>query len=145
MKVAGGGFEQCCNAQGVVDTESMLILAPHVTQVANDKEQVEPMVAKIQALPEGLNQPEALLADTGYFSERNVQACQGAKIVPLIAVGRARRTIRTGAAVSRSRCRCAPRRAKSNRRGTRSRRRPVVPPTRYASRRWSPCSASSSR
>jgi transposase len=88
MKVAGGGFEQCYNAQGVVDTESMLILAPHVTQAANDKEQVEPMVAKIQALPAGLNQPETLLADAGYFSEQNVQACQAAKIEPLIAVGR---------------------------------------------------------
>ena len=31
MKVAGGGFEQCYNAQGVVDTDSMLVIAPHVT------------------------------------------------------------------------------------------------------------------
>jgi hypothetical protein len=53
MKVAGGGFEQCYNAQAVVDTESMLVMAPHVTQAGNDKEQVEPMVARIQALPEG--------------------------------------------------------------------------------------------
>jgi transposase len=67
MKVAGGGFEQCYNAQAVVDTESMLILAPYVTQATNDKEQVEPMVAKMQANPAGLNQPETLLADTGYF------------------------------------------------------------------------------
>jgi hypothetical protein len=57
MKVAGGGFEQCYNAQAVVDTESMLVLAPHVTQAGNDKEQVEPMVERMQALPEGLNQP----------------------------------------------------------------------------------------
>lgn len=42
----------------------------------------------IQALPEGLDQPERLLADTGYFSEKNVQACQAARIEPLIAVGR---------------------------------------------------------
>jgi len=88
MKVAGGGFDQCYNAQGVVDTESMLVVAPHVTQAGNDKEQVEPMVAKIQSLPEGLNQPEALLADTGFFSEKNVEVCHAAKIQPLIAVGR---------------------------------------------------------
>jgi len=88
MKVAGGGFEQCYNAQGAVDTESMLVIAPHVTQAANDKEQVEPMVTKIQSLPEGLNQPETLLADTGFFSEKNVATCQAAKINPLIAVGR---------------------------------------------------------
>ena len=47
MKVAGGGFEQCYNAQAVVDTETMLILAPHVTQAGNDKEQVGPMVKKV--------------------------------------------------------------------------------------------------
>jgi len=88
MKVAGGGFEQCYNAQAVVDAQSMLVMAPHVTQAGNDKEQVEPMVARIAALPEGLNQPEHLLADTGFFSERNVERCQDAGIEPLIAVGR---------------------------------------------------------
>jgi transposase len=88
MKVAGGGFEQCYNAQATVDTESMLILIPHVTQATNDKEQVEPMVEKMQTNPEGLNQPETLLADTGYFSQKNVTACIEAKITPLIAVKR---------------------------------------------------------
>lgn len=88
MKVAGGGFEQCYNAQAVVDTESMLVINPHVTQAGNDKEQVEPMLARIQALPEGLNRPERLLADTGFFSEHNVQCCQDAGVEPLIAVGR---------------------------------------------------------
>jgi transposase len=88
MKMAGGGFEQCYNAQAVVDTESMLVMVAHVTAAGNDKEQVEPMVAHIQALPEGLNQPGQLLADTGFFSERNVQRCHDAKVEPLIAMGR---------------------------------------------------------
>lgn len=88
MKVAGGGFEQCYNAQAVVDTESMLVMVPHVTDAANDKEQVVPMVKKVQALPKGLNQPETLLIDSGYFSEKNVASCEAAQITPLIAVGR---------------------------------------------------------
>jgi transposase len=88
MPVSGGGFEQSYNAQAVVDTESMLILAPHVTQATNDKEQIAPMLAKVQANPEGLNQPATWLADTGYYSERNVAACVAAKIEPLIAVKR---------------------------------------------------------
>jgi transposase/IS5 family transposase len=88
MKVAGGGFEQCYNAQALVDTESLLILATHVTQATNDKEQVAPMVARVQANPEGLNQPETLLADTGYFSQANVAACTAARMTPLIAVKR---------------------------------------------------------
>ena len=88
MKVAGGGFEQCFNAQAVVDTETMLVMVPEVTQAANDKQQVEPMIEKIQALPEGLNAPATLLADTGYYSEANVAACHQAQIEPLIAVKR---------------------------------------------------------
>ena len=88
MKVAGGGFEQCYNAQAVVDTESMLILAPHVTQATNDKEQVEPMLEKILANPEGLNCPDTWLADTGYYSAKNVDLCVAAQIEPLIAVKR---------------------------------------------------------
>lgn len=90
MKVAGGGFEQCYNAQAVVDAESMLVMVPHVTNAANDKDQVAPMVEKVQALPEGMNQPEAILIDSGYFSEKNVTTCEAAKITPLIAVGRER-------------------------------------------------------
>jgi IS5 family transposase len=54
----------------------------------NDKEQVEPMLKKVQANPEGLNQPETWLADSGYYSEQNVTACVAAKIEPLIAVKR---------------------------------------------------------
>ena len=57
MKVAGGGFEQCFNAQAVVDTESMRVIATNVTQAGNDKEQVEPMVAKVKAHPEGRRLP----------------------------------------------------------------------------------------
>ena len=88
MPVAGGGFEQCYNAQAAVDTETMLIVVPQVTQAPNDKEQVAPMVEEIQALPEGLNQPEQFLADAGYFSEANVGACEAAGIEPLIAIKR---------------------------------------------------------
>ena len=87
MKVAGGGFEQCYNAQAAVDCESMLIVAPTLTRAANDKEQITPTLAVLQALPEGLR-PDRLLADTGYFSAANVDACHAAEITPLIAVGR---------------------------------------------------------
>jgi len=87
MRVAGGGFEQCYNAQAVVDCESMLIVAPAVTQAANDKEQITPAMTALQALPEGLH-PDRLLADTGYFSAANVDTCHSADIAPLIAVGR---------------------------------------------------------
>lgn len=88
MPVAGGGFEQCYNAQATVDTETMLVLLPQVVQAANDKQQVAPMLEKLQALPAGINQPEQFLADAGYFSEANVGACEEAGIEPLIALKR---------------------------------------------------------
>jgi len=88
MPVAGGGFDQCYNAQATVATGSLLVVATHLTQAANDKQQIEPALAKIAALPAELGAAETLLADTGYFSAANVAACQGARIDPLIAMGR---------------------------------------------------------
>jgi len=88
LHVAGGGFEQCDSAQAIVDTQSMLVMVAQVTQAANDKEQVAPMLERLQALPEGLNHPEECVADNGYFSENNVNRCEAAEIVPLIAMKR---------------------------------------------------------
>lgn len=42
----------------------------------------------MQANLTGLDQPEFLLADTGYFSEKNVNICRHSNITPLIAVKR---------------------------------------------------------
>ncbi|MGP0003076.1 MAG: IS1182 family transposase [Acetobacteraceae bacterium] len=88
MPVAGGGFEQCYNAQAVVAADSLLVVAIDVVQAANDKQQLEPMVEKLQALPEELGAVETLLADNGYFSAANVTACEAGNIAPLIATGR---------------------------------------------------------
>jgi transposase len=88
MPVAGGGFEQCYNAQAAVAADSLLVVAIDVVQAANDKQQIEPMVEKLKALPEELGKPETLLADNGYFSAGNVTACETADIAPLIATGR---------------------------------------------------------
>lgn len=108
MKVVGGSFEQCYNAQGAVDSESMLIIATEITQAGNDKEQVEPMLAKIQTLPAGLKQPARLLADSGFYSERNVEACRAAQIEPLIAVGREQHHPHWRARFEEPAPRCAP-------------------------------------
>ena len=88
MPVAGGGFEQCYNAQAVVASESLLVIATDVVQAPNDKQQIAPMLEKVDALPEHLGRPETLLADNGYFREANVTACTAANIEPLIATGR---------------------------------------------------------
>lgn len=88
MPVAGGGFEQCYNAQAVVAAHSLLVIAADVVQAPNDKQQLEPMLGKIAELPDELGKVGALLADNGYFSEGNVNACATAGIEPVIAMGR---------------------------------------------------------
>jgi transposase len=88
MPVAGGGFEQCYNAQAAVAAGSLLVVATDVVQAPNDKQQVEPMLEKIEALPDELGEVENLLADSGYFSAANVDACKETGVEPVIAMGR---------------------------------------------------------
>ena len=88
MQTPGGGFDQCYNAQAVVAAGSLLVVAADVVQAPTDKQQLRPMLNKLAALPEALGRPGALLADTGYFSQANVEACAAAGIDPLIASAR---------------------------------------------------------
>ncbi len=64
MPISGGGFEQCYNAQAVVAEGSLLVVATDVVQAPNDKQQLEPMLAKINALPENLGRPTSCSATT---------------------------------------------------------------------------------
>jgi transposase len=88
MPVAGGGFEQCYNAQAAVAADSLLVVATDVVQAPNDKQQLEPVLDKIAELPDELGKVGDLLADNGYYSEANVNACTAAGIEPVIAMGR---------------------------------------------------------
>src|SRR6202045_2590099 len=88
MPMAAGGFEQCYNAQARGAADSLLVVAVDVVQAPNDKQQIEPMLEQISALPDALGKAETLLADTGYFGAGNVTACLAAGIEPLIAMGR---------------------------------------------------------
>jgi transposase len=82
------GFVQGYNAQAAVDVASMLVVATTLTQQTNDKQQVEPMLSELKALQDRFGKPDTLLADNGYFSNTNIQACVKQKITPLIALGR---------------------------------------------------------
>lgn len=88
MPVAGGGFEQCYNAQAAVATGSLLVVAVDVVQAPNDKEQITPIIARLKDQSAAIGTVTELLADSGYFSEANVHACAEAQMVPLIAMGR---------------------------------------------------------
>ena len=84
MPTSSGGFEQAYNAQAGVDVETHLIVEQHVTQHTNDKQEIEPALEAIANLPKELGEAENLLADTGYFSEANVEKCTEASLVPFI-------------------------------------------------------------
>lgn len=88
MPVSGGGFEQSYNAQAGVDTQTMLVVTAHVSQACNDKREVLPTLHAIETLPEVLGQVQALIADNGYCSQANAQACSDAHIEPLLALRR---------------------------------------------------------
>lgn len=88
MPVSGGGFEQTYNAQAAVDTKSKLIVAAHITQQSNDKLELKPTLKNLADLPKLLGTVTELLADSGYFSETNVNACVGEEITPYIAIDR---------------------------------------------------------
>lgn len=89
MPVSGGGFEQAYNAQVGVDHGSRLIVVNHLSPNPNDKQELQPALDNLSQLPEELGQVNQALTDNGYFSEANVQACEQAGIIPLLAMGRA--------------------------------------------------------
>lgn len=84
----GGGFDPYYNAQAAVDADGMLIVARFVRQAGNDSQPVKPMRAALERHQEQLGRPSQFLADTGYFSPANVDACEQAGITPLIAMKR---------------------------------------------------------
>ena len=88
MKATGKGFEQAYNAQAAVVTETMLVVSEQLTQAPNDKQQLEPMIEQLGALPKELGRLEGLIADTGYFSAHNVACCEAAQMTPYIAAGK---------------------------------------------------------
>ncbi len=45
-----------------------------MVQAANDKQQLQPMLNQMAALPDTLGRAETLLGDTGYFSAANGEA-----------------------------------------------------------------------
>ena len=69
---ASKSFEQAYNCQAEVDSESQIIVAANVTQQANDKQQLEPLVEAIKDNTGG-TKPEMLGPDTGYFIQLNIE------------------------------------------------------------------------
>ena len=85
------GFVQGYNAQAAVEPGWGLIVGQTVTEAANDKEQLQPMVEAIEQ--QSGQRPEGILADSGYCSDENLEYLESAeqperKIEGFIATGK---------------------------------------------------------
>jgi transposase len=88
---ASKSFEQGYNCQVAVDDKSQIIVASGVTQQSNDKQQVKPMVEAIKDNTGG-SKPKKVSADTGYFSESNIDYLEVERIDGYLAAGKHKHT-----------------------------------------------------
>jgi len=99
MKQSNKGFDYSYNAQAVVDGQEQIIVAAEVTAAANDKQQGVPLgqAALNNLAAAGIERPKASdgtpvpipnTADSGYFSEKAVEALEKMGLDPYIATGR---------------------------------------------------------
>ena len=79
-------FEQCYNAQAVVEEGRQLIVAQEVGQSSADNESLAPLVDQVKQNT-GCK-PRRVLADAGYKGEKNCKALEKRKIRGFVAQGR---------------------------------------------------------
>jgi len=80
------GFVQGYNAQAAVEPNHQLIVGQGVTQAANDKQQVEPMVESVEQ--QAGQKVTELVADNGYCSEKNLGGLESQNIEGYISTGK---------------------------------------------------------
>jgi transposase len=90
MAGATKSFEQCYNCEAAVDDAAQVIVATYVTQEANDKQQIKPLM---KAIKKNLgSKPEKVSADAGYWSEENANYLKSRRVDGYVATGRVKRT-----------------------------------------------------
>ena len=88
-----GQFDYSYNGQISVDADHQIIVGQHISQHANDKQDIEPA---LQALQDSTGQlPEQLSADNGYFSGSNLQALEQAEVDAYIATDKGEKAHKT--------------------------------------------------
>jgi transposase len=80
------GFVQAYNAQVAVEPDFQLIVGQLVTQEANDKRQMQPLVEVIQE--QSGQKPGEVVSDSGYCSDANLGYLEKKKIAGFVAVDR---------------------------------------------------------
>ena len=88
-----GSFDYAYNAQISVDADLQIIVGQHISQNANDKQEVEPALKAVQDTAGRL--PEKLSADNGYWSGDNLQALEQSGADATIATYKGEKTHKT--------------------------------------------------
>jgi transposase len=78
MKHSGGRIRLSYNCQTAVDEKEGVIVAAEVTNEANDKKQMLPMLEKVEETME--RKPEKAVMDAGYYSKDNLEKAEKAAI-----------------------------------------------------------------
>ena len=86
MKTSAEGFQQCYNAQTVVDAERQIIVAAHLGSAATDQGFMLPLLDGVQETF-GVT-PGAVLADAGYCNEEDLATLEERGIDGYVALGR---------------------------------------------------------
>lgn len=95
MMKSRGGFEYCYNGQISVDSKNQIIVGQHLSQNANDKNELKRALTEIKKNTE--KTPEKASADSGYRSSDNILTIENAKIDGYIATGKGEKDISEGA------------------------------------------------
>ena len=89
MKTSQDGFQQCWNAQVVLDAESQLIVATDLDNGASDQGRLPGLLAQVRAQYD--HTPNRLLADAGYRKEEDLFDLEERGIDAYVALGREHR------------------------------------------------------
>jgi transposase len=88
-----GQFDYAYNGQISVDADFQIIVGQHISQHANDQQDVEPA---LQALQDTTDQmPDHMSLDNGYFSANNLQALEQAEVDAYIATDKGEKAHKT--------------------------------------------------
>jgi hypothetical protein len=85
-----GGFDYAYNAQISVDADLQIIVSMHISQNANDKQEVEPALQALKDTTDRL--PDKASVDNGYWSGGNLQAFEQNSIDAYIATDKGEKT-----------------------------------------------------
>lgn len=88
-----GCFDYAYNAQISVDADLQIIVGQHISQNANDKQEIEPALKALQDTAGRL--PDQLSADNGYMSGDNLQALEQSSTDAYIATDKGEKSHKT--------------------------------------------------